>query len=87
MGALIIERSQLPHSYTKLDGTRYEVLTWNIRLRVERGPILFERYYVAGDDESVRVMRDMVVLGKQVEHDSEATWTFYEELHKAWSIK
>lgn len=82
LGALIVERVQMPHSLTELDGSYYEITTWNLYLRVENGPILFERGYVMGDEAALDAMKWLVKSDTVVKNDMHATFEFYKELYR-----
>lgn len=85
LGSLIIERVQLPHSLTTVDGTEYKILTWTFALRVDDGPQFFERTYRMGDEPSIKAMEPMLGKGEIVDSELEAKYLFYRDLYKFWS--
>lgn len=77
LGGIVIQKVQLPHVYTDLSGKEYRVMTWNFRLRIEDGPVLFSRIYGKGTPEDVHVMKTMLVPFISVDNEMEAKHEFY----------
>lgn len=84
VGSLIVEKTQLPHALIEPDGTRYEIITWIIRLRVENGQIFIERRYAQGSQASLDAMRKIVNPYTDVSSESSALTLFYEELWRRY---
>lgn len=81
IGKLVVERVQMPHSLTE-HGGYWEVISWVIRLRVDTGPILMERDYICGDDESIAKMTEHLrPVFVRVEDEWEALLYFYQDFH------
>lgn len=85
VGNLIIEKTQLPHSLTELDGTRYEIVTWTVKLRVDGGAILLERTYAKGEPEAIEKMRSVIRFDDVVEYEEDAVHKFYRDILWPWS--
>src|SRR5687768_7818549 len=87
LGALIIERTQMPHSLTEEDGSYYKVLTWIIELRVDNGPVLMERRYVIGKREDIDKLQPFMRPWVEVQSDFQAEHLFYRDLYNAWRLQ
>jgi hypothetical protein len=80
LGSMIIERVQLPHSLVKVDGSKYEILMWDYRLRIDNGPILFERAYAIGTPKSLVEMQRHLTNYVSVDNAFEAEILFYQDM-------
>ena len=84
LGNLIIERTQLPHTFYELDGTVHELMTWTVALRVDNGRYLFQRDYVMGKTpEFVAANPRWFDNCHPVDGEYETTWNFYDDLSRA----
>lgn len=84
LGFLHIEKTQLPHRLTTVDGAEYAVTSWIIQLRAGDGPVLMERVYSEGTEESIEALRELVRLGVIVKSEYEAVDLFYRDLQWFW---
>lgn len=84
VGNLIIEKVQMPHSLIDADGTRYEIVCWVVRLRVQGDAILIERSYAKGKPEAIEKMRNYIQFDGVVEYESEAVNKFNREALWPW---
>jgi hypothetical protein len=78
--AFILEYVQLPHSYHELDGTVHELMTYTHTLRINGGPLVFQRNYVAGSDKAISMIRGVARNDIRVEDAWDAKWEFNQAL-------
>ena len=82
LGALIVEKVRMPHSLVEADGTEWNIVTIKYRLRMDNGPIFLERTYATGTREDLDKMLPYVSSYREVEHESDALYLFYDQLRQ-----
>lgn len=80
LGPLIVEKVQMPHSLEEVDGSKYEILQWIFRLRLDDGPVFMERVYGAGEKESIEKMKNYLNPYVEVDSETQALYLFYDAL-------
>lgn len=86
LGNMIVERVQLPHTLVTVDKDEYHAMTWRYSLRIENGPVLFERNYVKASDAAIEAFGQMLKECERVDERFIAEMHFYQDLASKWRM-
>lgn len=82
VGNVIIERVQTVDTLHELDGSKYQIIHWTLNLRVEDGPVLYEKSFATGTPEALEKLQRRLRPYTSVRDEYEARQLFYRGLYE-----